>query len=173
MRSRKIAITIWGEIKGDIKEYYFETMMSGLGYEITHLGIETTNYSPKSIVSVKRKEKDMLERIENGEIVKSLECFSLPKDYKQAIFDYEIYSGLHHSNEESFITVVVNEEDYSVDVEELIISIISKYIDADNGEVYACSKEEAIVAYAHFKDTKKCSLETYEFIKNIGYYENR
>ena len=47
MKSRKIAVTIWGEIKGDIKEYYFETkaMMSGLGYEITHLGIETTNLS--------------------------------------------------------------------------------------------------------------------------------
>ena len=100
MKPRKIAITIWGEIKGDIKEYYFEmkAMMSGLGYEITHLGIETTNYSPKRIVSVKRKEKDMLERIENGEIVKSLECFSLPKDYKQAIFDYKIYSGLDYSN---------------------------------------------------------------------------
>ena len=40
MKPRKIAITIWGEIKGDIKEYYFEmkAMMSGLGYEITHLG---------------------------------------------------------------------------------------------------------------------------------------
>ena len=80
MDDRKISITIWGKEKGDWIEWYndIKNLMNKLGYEHTHIGILSKNYSSGKIFTVARKEREILTKINEGEIPMSLSCYSLP-----------------------------------------------------------------------------------------------
>ena len=62
-----------------------------LGYKLTHIGIQSKSFCSGKILTVARKKKDILASIADGEKPLSLSCYSLPKDYRIASFDYDFY----------------------------------------------------------------------------------
>ena len=101
MNERKISITIWGAEKGDWIDWYndIKELMSYLGYEETHIGILSENYTSGKIMTVKRKEKEVLAKLIEGEVPKSFSCYSLPKGYKWLRLIMIFYvNEMHHTS---------------------------------------------------------------------------
>lgn len=166
MNDRRISITIWGTEKGDWIEWYndIKNLMNKLGYEHTHIGIMSEHYTSGKILTVARKEKEILTKIIEGEIPMSFSCYSLPKGYKVAGFDYNF---LCERNDE-YMSVILKETDYNLSNEQFIILLMNKYICLEFGEIYSTMMSEMPLLYAETKD--KRNLDTYKQIKNI---ENR
>ncbi len=163
INNRRISITIWGTEKGDWIEWYndIKNLMHKLGYEHTHIGIMSEHYSFGKILTVARKEKEILTKINEGEIPKSFSCYSLPKGFKVAGFDYYF---LCERNDE-YMSVILKETDYNLSNEQFIISLMNKYICFEYGEIYSTMASEMPLLYAETKDQK--NLDTYNRIKCI------
>lgn len=163
MNERKISITIWGAEKGDWIDWYndIKELMSYLGYEETHIGILSENYTSGKIMTVKRKEKEVLAKLIEGEVPKSFSCYSLPKGYKVASFDYDFLC----ERNASYISVVLKEADYNNANEQFVISIMHKYVCFEYGEIYSTSATEMPLIYAETKE--KGNIKTYKLIKKF------
>ncbi len=165
MSEKVISITLWGngsemgkwiDWYDDIKE-----IMNSLGYKQTHIGIKSKSYTSGKALTVARKEKEILAKIKDGEIPLIMECLSLPKGYKQAAFDYEFYCA----RTEEYISVMMKEADYNPDNEQMIISVLKKYINSEYGEIYSALRSDAPFVYATTRDVN--NLKSYELIKKI------
>ncbi len=163
MDKRKISITIWGKEKGNWLEWYKDVadLMTQMGYKNTHIGITTKSYNTGKVVTVARKEKEILTRIKDGELPRSFSCFSLPKDYRSACFDYYFLCV----RTEEYMSVIINDTDFNTDIEQQIISLIYKYTYQESGEIYSTSVTEASLLYAETKDIR--NLKTYKLIRNL------
>ena len=91
----------------------------------------------------------------------SFSSYSLPKGYKVESFDYDFLCERNNS----YISVVIKEIDYNSCNEQLIISLLRKYICFEYGEVYSTSESERPLLYAETKD--KNNLKTYKLIREI------
>ena len=63
------------------------------------------------------------------------------------------------------MSVILKETDYNISNEQLIISLMNKYICLEYGEIYSTMASEMPLLYAETKD--KNNLNTYNLIKNI------
>lgn len=163
MTKRKISITIWGEKKGNWLEWYkdISKLMHKIGYENTHIGIISEHYSSGKIMTVARKEKEIIMKMNEGEIPKSFSCYSLPKGYKVASFDYDFLC----ERNDSYMSVIIKDIDYNVDNEQQIIALMNRYIRLECGEIYSTIESEMPLLYAETKD--KNNLKTYKLIKDL------
>lgn len=163
MDKRNISITIWGAEKGNWLEWYkdIKNLMNKFGYENTHIGIVSEHYSAGKIMTVARKEKEIISEISMGEVPMSFSCYSLPKGYKVASFDYNFLC----ERNESYMSVILNEADYNNDNEQLIISMMNKYICFEYGEIYSSIVSEMPLLYAETKDEN--NLKTFKLIKHL------
>ncbi|WP_026650781.1 hypothetical protein [Butyrivibrio proteoclasticus] len=165
MTNRRITITLWGDGKSKEKwcEWYLDAveMMQQIGYKCTHIGIYSDSYDSGRAYTRGRKEKEIIAKLEAGEKVQSLSCYSLPKDYRSAAFDY--YCSCIRSEE--YCSVILYEDDYTEENEKLILSTLSKYILPEEGEIFANDRSEVSLLYTETKD--RGNLKTYEFIKKI------
>jgi hypothetical protein len=157
----KISITMWGAKKGNWIEFYtdIKEIIDNLGYEHTHIGIKNGKFSSGKIMTVKRKEKEIFESINGGDLPLSFSLYSLPKNYKVASFDYDFLC----ERNDSYISVIIKENDYNASIEKTILSVLEKYIDLEYGEVYSVLASEMPLLYAETRDTK--NLKTYSMIK--------
>ncbi len=163
MDKRKISITIWGKEKGNWLEWYKDVtdLMTQMGYKNTHIGIITESYNTGKVVTVARKEKEILTRIREGEFPSCFSCFSLPKDYRCAGFDYYFMC----ERNEAYMSVTINDTDYNDYNERQIIAMITKYTCMESGEIFSTSMSELPLVYAETKDTR--NLKTYKLIRNL------
>lgn len=165
MDKKVISITLWGNgtEKGKWIEWYedIKEIMNSLGYKNTHIGIDSKSYTSGKILTVARKEKEILAKIRDGEIPSSLSCYSLPKGYRQAALEYELYCD----RGEKDISVIMNETDYTPENEQMIISVLKKYIDSEYGAIYSALRSDAPWLYVGNRNLK--GLKSYELIKKI------
>ena len=163
---KNISITLWGngiekqkwiEWYKDVKELF-----SNLGYVHTHIGIQSQSYKNGKVMTVIRKEKEILTKLDQGEEPVNLSLYSLASDYKIAMFDYDVLCA----RDKEYLSFVLKEEDYNTYNENLILSILKKYVDYEYGEVYSVSRAELPLLYAETRD--KRNLDTYECIKKIS-----
>ena len=160
-----ITISLWGRTKSDMWEAWYDEAKSfgrAIGADITHIGVTGTGYASSKIMTVKRKEKEVIDRIRRGEEILGISLYSLPNDYKIAAFDYDLSFWITNA----FIAVSMNEKYYDSDIEERFLSKMVKYIDLESGEVFSTSDDESPYIYSATRDID--NLNTYEFIKNIG-----
>lgn len=148
MEEKVISITLWGN--GIQKEKWLnwyqdvENIMKSLGYKPTHIGIQSKTFCSGKILTVARKKKDILATIAAGENPSSFSCYSLPKDYRTASFDYDFLCV----RKEGYISVIVKEVDYhKLNIQSLIFKM-KEYIDYECGEIYMMSREEMPLIYA-------------------------
>lgn len=164
MNEENVSITIWGAPKGKWLDFYADIkgMIDALGYEHTHIGIKNGKFSSGKLMTVKRKEKEVLTSINEGDLPLSFSLYSLPKNYKVASFGYDFLC----ERNDSYISVIVNENDYNVSVEKSIVAILEKYVDLEYGEVYSTAVSEMPLLYAETRDDK--NLRTYSRIKILN-----
>ncbi len=162
---KRITYSFWGKEKTTQNwiDWYKDVkfLINCIGYELSHIGVEFESYDSKKIVTVKRKEKDILLRMNNGEIPNSLECFSLPNNFKMAIFDYNIYC-VRNSR---YIAYTLYENDMNEYNEKLIRQITEKYFVPDNGEAFFTSLKEVPLLYVATRNSD--NIKSYDFIKSL------
>lgn len=157
MDKSTISITLRGNAlkKGKWIEWYeyICSIIHELGYNRTHLAIESETYTTKKIVTISRKEKQILQLLDNGLQPTSFSIYSLPKDYKIASFDYNVLVV----REKNYISFIVNRYDFEkLDVDGFV-SQMKRYIEFDNGEIYQMDRCEVPLIYA----AQANSLDTY------------
>lgn len=165
MEEKTISVTLWGN--GAKKEkwldwyYDVKNFMKDLGYRLTHIGIQSQSFCSGKILTVARKEKDILTKVADGEIPMSFSCYSLSQGYKTASFDYDILCV----RKEEYISVIIKEVDYyKLNIQNTIL-MIEKYIDYEYGEIYRTSKAEMPLIYAATRDAD--NIKSYSLIKKI------
>lgn len=165
MEEKVISITLWGN--GIQKEKWLnwyqdvENLMKSLGYKPTHIGIQSKSFCSGKILTVARKKKDILATIAAGENPSSFSCYSLPKDYRTASFDYD-FLGVRN---EEYISVIVKEVDYKKLNIKNVVSQLKEYIDYEYGEIYTMSKEEMPLIYAATR--KLNNIKSFSLIQEI------
>lgn len=148
MGRRTISLTMWGKLlnKYSWNEWYIDVkkIFEMLGLDITHLGIDSPRYHSGKVLTVSRKEKEILKSFEEGEIPTSFACYSLPKDYRTAAFDYNLFI----SRREEYITIIMKEEYYNAEKVDSFITILNKYIDLERGQIYEMDVSDLPLFYA-------------------------
>lgn len=148
MEAGTVSITFWGDglIKGKWLDWYDDVggIFEQLGYKRTHIAIDCKSYANKKIVSVGRKEKTIIDILQSGESPKSISCFSLSKDYKVAMFDYNVMAV----RQSKYLSIIMNRSDLERIDAENIISTFKQYIEFKSGEVYQMNREEVPLMYA-------------------------
>lgn len=165
MEEKVISITLWGN--GIQKEKWLkwyqdvENLMKRLGYKPTHIGIHSKSFCSGKILTVARKEKEILSTIATGENPSSFSCYSLPKDYRTASFDYNFLCV----RREEYISVIVKEVDYNKLNIKKVISLLKEYINYEYGEIYVMSKEEMPLIYASTRNSD--NIKSFGLIEKI------
>lgn len=143
-----ISITLRGDTlkKGRWIEWYeyICSIISELGYDKTHIAIESDKYTTTKIVTISRKEKQILHMIQSGVEPAGISIYSLPKDYKIASFDYNILCV----RARDYISVIFKQCDFGrIDVDDFILKM-KVYIEVENGEIYKMDRDEVPLLYA-------------------------
>ena len=165
MEEKVISITLWGN--GIQKENWLnwykdiENLMKSLGYKPTHIGIQSKTFCSGKILTVARKKKDILATIAAGENPSSFSCYSLPKDYRTASFDYDFLCV----RKEGYISVIVKDVDYDKLNIKSVISQLKDYINYEYGEIYIMSKKEMPLIYATTRNLD--NIESFSLIEEI------
>ncbi len=160
---KMISYTFWGEgIGTNWYEWYMyvDKLFEKVGYNITHIGIKSQSYMSNKILTAKRKEKEIIQILKEGDNPSCFECYSLPSIFEVAAFDYNILCV----RTDKFISLVLQEKDLNK-LDERTILEMKKYIYFSCGEVYTTLKNEVPLLYAYTKNIS--SLESFEFVKNI------
>lgn len=160
MRSREINYTFWGK-PIDTNWYEWQLAVTKLfekyGLKITHYGFTSASYDPDRIVTAMRKQKEIIRIIQSGEIPKTVECFSLPKEFN-SICD----SALTCVRTKEFISVLFHEDDISIDENDIME--MKKFIKFEYGEVFS-SYSYLTVMYSYSREHGK--FDDFELIKTI------
>lgn len=148
METNTISITLWGngQIKGRWLEWYNDvgTIFKELGYKRTHIGMQSKSYVNRKIVTVARKEAQILQLLQAGEKPMSMSCYSLDKEYKQASFDYNIMAVRHSK----YLSLILNKSDSKIiDVNSVVVNL-KQYIEFECGEIYQMERNEMPLIYA-------------------------
>lgn len=165
MDKKVISITLWGN--GIQKENWLnwyqdiENLMKSLGYKPTHIGIQSKTFCSGKILTVARKKKDILATIAAGENPLSFSCYSLPKDYRTASFDYDFLCV----RKEGYISVIVKDVDYDKLNIKSVISRLKDYINYEYGEIYIMSKKEMPLIYAATRNSD--NIKSFSLIEEI------
>lgn len=165
MEEKVISITLWGN--GIQKENWLnwyqdiENLMKSLGYKLTHIGIQSKTFCSGKILTVARKKKDILATIAAGENPSSFSCYSLPKDYRIASFDYDFLCV----RKEGYISVIVKDVDYDKLNIKSVISRLKDYINYEHGEIYIMSKKEMPLIYAATRNSD--NIKSFSLIEEI------
>ena len=124
--------------------YRRQKIFGMLGLDVTHLGVISPRYQSSKALTVSRKEKEILRSFEDGVLPTSLSCYSLPKDYKIASFDYSLLIV----RRESLITIIMKKEYYDDKKVDSLITILNKYIDLERGQIYEMDVSDLPLFYA-------------------------
>ena len=160
LRSKEINYTFWGKpIDTNWYEWHLAVikLFEKYGLKITHYGFSSASYDPDRIVTAMRKQKEIIRIIQSGEVPKSIECFSLPKEFN-SVCD----SPLTCVRTNEFISVFYHEDDISIDENDIME--MKKFIKCEYGEVFS-SYRYLTVMYSYSREHGKFS--DFELIKTI------
>ena len=168
MEKETISITFNGYINEDNNEWihWFDDakkIIRLIGYEPTHVGIESTTLKSGKVMTLKRSEKKVIKSIESGDKIKYISLYSLPNKYESASFDYDVFLA----RDDGYITLIMNKSDFNNKDEEFIIRILKKYIDSKSGEIYEMDRSECPLLYAA-KDNPASFFKSLKLIKEIN-----
>lgn len=161
MEKTTVSITMWGDNDemDDWCEWYSDCkkIFEILGYKMTHLGIISEKFTNAKIMTVSRSEKTIVDALKNGEKPYSFSCYSLPKDYKSASFDYDLLLV----RKKEYISLVVNIGDYDKVIHNGIVSILETHIKMKTGKIYQMDRNEMPLIYA----SKANPIESFKTLK--------
>jgi hypothetical protein len=143
------SITLYGKIQADKASWAFwyesaKNIVQSLGYEPNYFGVKSNTMNSGKIMTLRRSEKKLLRNIEAGDDIKWIELYSLPDDYRQASFDYNVFL----IKDIAQVTLVTNKTDFINADEEMLLNLLKQHIAFENGEIYEISRDECPLLYA-------------------------
>lgn len=147
-----------------LQDYCNET-----GFPVTHYGLIGDSFTSGKILSKKRTERRLKTSIGKKEKIECVSLFSLPLDFSQAAFDYEMYIHIELEPKKQFILFTFP-QDLTIVYHENIIKDLSDFINVEIGEIFEMSVYESPHFYAS-KINKDSNYESLKIIKKITEFE--
>ncbi|CAN7493159.1 hypothetical protein LJR153_003424 [Paenibacillus sp. LjRoot153] len=147
------SIVLYGKIDTSpsslIRLYSFgKDIFHASGLELTHLGIVGGSFNGGKITTYKRTEKRLVESIKNQEIISAIMLYSLPDNFNQAAFDYEMTFSINTRKDEHFIHLCfLSRVSEKVNRSE-VISKLKEFIEITSGVVFQMGVTDAPYFYA-------------------------
>jgi hypothetical protein len=118
------------------------------GYSPTHIGIiSEKEFKSGKIIDYKKAQNRIKNALEK-EIIKSMELYSLPENFKQALFDYNILSiKEENSNGYNLISIIVPKDIFKKNDKILLVQKMKKHIELKEGEIFEISYPENPIMY--------------------------
>ena len=149
----RTSITLYGEIESNPVKWlewftYAKTLTEEIGYNPNYVGISGTSFKSGNILTLAKTEKRFKKAVEAGEAFDSLDVYSLPDEFKQAVFDYKTYMVRYCSYEPHHITIILLQEDFSKINTEKVIENLKTFIKFSMGQIFEMSALESPFFYA-------------------------
>jgi len=109
--------------------------------------------------TLKRSEKRIRAAFRNKESIEHMSVYSLPQNFSQAVFDYNILT----IRSDYYVMLIVGSDIFQDKVDEEIINSLAEHIEATRGEIFSMDKSEVPPFYA----SKKDSVDDYKTLKII------
>lgn len=154
MEDLKTSIVLYGSInpeKENILDWYqyANEFSRKLGFPITHIGVTGDSFESGKILMLKRAEKRFKNSLEKDASIRALELYSLPEEFTQAVFDYDIQWILETESDKPLLFISVPTNSFSeIDVDKTI-NHLKEFIQFRKGEIFEMSVEDSPAYYAH------------------------
>ncbi|HEY9061485.1 MAG TPA: hypothetical protein VIO64_13405 [Pseudobacteroides sp.] len=136
-----LSIVLYGSVSDNIGSWknwyeYSKKQIQDLNFEPNYIGISGTNFKSSKINTLRRIEKKLIEAFDNSEILSSLELYSMPDEFKQAAFDYNIYMIRTANLRCQRVFITLNRDIIQAININSVVESLKKHIDYTNGEVF-------------------------------------
>lgn len=143
------SITLYGKNQANKDNWVFwyksaKSIVRLLGYEPNYFGVHSNTMNSGKIMTIKRSEKKLLKSIDAGDCIKWIELYSLPDDYRQASFDYDVFL----IRDIDQVTLLTNKTDFENADEDVLINLLKHHITFKYGEIYELDRDECPLIYA-------------------------
>ena len=153
------------KVQGNFVEWYRDMteLFLRLGHKPTHIVVQFVLYGEIRIVTVARKEKEILQRLSEGEIPTHISLLACPKTKEgMRTEDYVLvaeYKVLGRSKDCILYVVMDNTrcDTRDLDLKE-IMGILEKYTELDYGEIVTCSGPGRIRGIENYVSYKHASV---------------
>ena len=163
---KRITYAFWGSSNGESwLDWYREvkSLFCEIGHEVNYLGVEFESYNPSKLVTARRKEKEIVQKMTEGEIPRSLELFSIPDGFRTAIFDHDMYCA----RTDRYICYTLYERDMGEETEKQFIRITERYFSPERGEAFSTSVNDVPLIY--ISTGKAGNIRSFELIKTLKF----
>ncbi|MFC4323230.1 hypothetical protein [Litchfieldia salsa] len=138
-----------------------------LSFEPNYIGLDGEEFKSGKVLTVKRTEKRLLKSLANRKSLLSMSLYSLPEDFTQAAFDYNLYLGRdknEDSHNQSKIILTIPTEVYRELNTPNIIATLKEFIQFKEGEIFELSRYETPLLYA----SRLNEIEYFETLKILS-----
>jgi len=141
-------VSLYGSIN-DNKEIWMKWYKSckdyieGLGLKANYFSIESATMKTGKVMTMNKSEKKMSKSIEQGDKINWLSIYSLPDNFKQAAFDYDVYMTRGRGH----VCFSASKDIYKRIVENDFINLFKQFIEFESGEVFEMAREESSIFY--------------------------
>lgn len=145
-----VSITLYGTFEKNFNWLdwlnYCEKKFLEYNYEPNYIGFRSETVKINKVLQLKRKNNinKILNAINNNEKIEFLTIYSLPKNFRQAVFDYNMYI---RRNDKCIEMVMEKDLCLNLNINELIDDLKS-FIVLDKGEVFEISRKECPFSYS-------------------------
>lgn len=142
------SLVLWGCVKENSwMDWYMciNKFAGDNGFDNIHFGIKGDSFKSGKIMSKRGVEKKIYNSINNRENIVSMALYSLPEEYKQASFDYDLYMGLSTLEKAH---VILSTTRTNFDFAE-IGNELRRFVYFEKGQVFQMSNHESPQFYAY------------------------
>jgi hypothetical protein len=139
MKKKRLSLVLFGTIhdKEDLWEewyHYAKNKIKAYGFTPDHLDVIGESFKGKSILTVKRSEKKLLQSLKEKKETKCIAVDSLYKDYGIAAFDYHISFSLTSYAETHDLLIDFPESDEKwIQEAENLLNELKAFMDVEEG----------------------------------------
>lgn len=167
--SLTVSIVLYGVIDPKQEQtwsewYRFSTdLADSLGCPVNYLGVSGQSFKSGKILKRKGAEKRLLNELNAGGGVESIELYSLPGNFQTAAFDFQLYMTREYRSKESYILFTVKSEFFPLERCDSIVNILKDFIGFTNGQIFEMAIDETPQFYA----AKVNSLDAFSTLRVV------
>lgn len=148
-----ISIVLYGNTSSKTSDWlkwyeYAINQINGLGFEPNYIGITGKSFNSGKIAPLNQVDKKLRKSFEDGEIIVSIAVYSLPDDFKQAAFDYNVYLSRTTQGKYPHIVLTISGNAHSKFDTNNIIKMLKEHIEFTSGQMFEMSNYESPQFYA-------------------------
>lgn len=121
-----------------------ECFTKSLGNKFTHFAIKSNSYTTRNFVTIKMKEKRLLQAILNEDVPESIELYVVPEKYNTIAFDYILLFTITPQ----YILFAIEECFVYEDIIEKLLKVFRKHIKWNQCDICKMNKSTHPILYA-------------------------